>query len=115
MASQDDVRRFAMALPETVEKPFYGTAGYWVQGRGFLRLRTEAEGGLVVFVESVEEKEALLASNPEAFFTTPHYDGHAAVLVNLEAVDLEELNELIIESWRLKAKKRVREAFDRER
>ena len=77
--------------------------GYKVAGKGFLRLRTEAEGGLVVFVADLGEKEALIAANPTAFFTTPHYDGYAAVLVNLAAVDLDELRELITESWRLKA------------
>jgi hypothetical protein len=112
MASEDDVHAIALALAEVTEDRWYGTPGYKVAGRGFLRLRTEAEGGLVVFVPDVGEKEALLAANPEAYFTTPHYDGYPAILVNLAAVDLAELRELITESWRIKAPARLRKSFD---
>jgi len=112
MATEEDVRRIALALPETIEKTSYGTPGWRVKDRLFLRLRTDAEGGLVVFVEDLGEKEALLASDPDVFFTTPHYDGHASVLVDLDAVDLGLLRELITDSWRNRAPKRVRAAFD---
>jgi hypothetical protein len=107
MATEDDVRRIALSLPETVEKPWYGTPGFRVKDKGFLRIRSNAEGGLVVFVADVAEKEMLLESDPEKFFTQPHYDGYPAVLVNLAAIDVDELKELIIDSWRLKAPKRV--------
>lgn len=108
VATEDDVRRIALALPEVVEKPWYGTPGFRVKDKGFLRIRSEAEGGLVVFVEDEGEKEALLASDGSKFFTTPHYDGHAIVLVRLDAVDEQELTELIVDSWRQKAPARVR-------
>ena len=83
-----------------------------MKDKGFLRIRSEAEGGLVVWVGDLGEKEAMLASEPDKFFTTPHYDGHPTVLVNLPAVDAEELTELITESWRLRAPKRVLKAYD---
>ena len=107
MATVDDVRRIALALPEVIEKPWFNTPGFRVKDKGFLRVRTEAEGGLVVFVGDVDEKAALLASDPETFFTTPHYDGYPTVLVRLEVVGLDELAELITDSWRIKAPKRV--------
>lgn len=112
MATEDDVRRIALSLPETIEKPWYNAPGFRVKDKGFLRIRSEVEGGLVVFVGDLGEKEALLASDPDKFFTTPHYDGYATVLVHLPAIDVEELTELITESWRLKAPKRVLQAFD---
>jgi hypothetical protein len=112
MASEDDVREIAFALPEVTEEQWYRTPGYKVAGKGFLRLRTEAEGGLVVFVPDLGEKEALLAANPEAYYTTPHYDGYPAILVNLAAADRAELRELITESWRIKAPVRLRKSFD---
>jgi hypothetical protein len=114
MATEDDVRRIALGLPETVEKPWYGSPGFRVKDKGFLRIRSEAEGGLVVFVEDLGEKEALLASDPDKFFTTPHYDGYATVLVNLPAVDTDELTELIVESWRQKAPARVLKQYNDE-
>jgi hypothetical protein len=112
MATEDDVRDIALALPEVTEDQWYGTPGYKVAGKGFLRLRTEAEGGLVVFVSDLGEKEALLAAKSEAYFTTPHYDGYPAILVNLAAADLDELRELITESWRIKAPVKLRKSFD---
>lgn len=112
MATEDDVRRIALSLPETTEKPWFNTPGFRVKDKGFLRIRTEAEGGLVIFVADLEEKDALLASDPAKFFTTPHYDGYPAVLVDLSAIDVDELHELITDSWRLKAPKRVLKAFD---
>ena len=112
MATEDDVRRIALSLPETIEKPWFGSPGFRVKDKGFLRIRSEAEGALVVFVADLGEKEALLASEPAKFFTTPHYDGYPTVLVRLDAVDEDELTELIVESWRLKAPKRVLKAYD---
>jgi hypothetical protein len=113
MATEDDVREIAMALPEVIEDQWYRTPAYRVAGKGFLRLRTEAEGGLVVFVPDLGEKEALLAANPEAYYTTPHYDGYAIILVNLAAVDRNELRELITESWRIKAPVKLRDSLAR--
>jgi hypothetical protein len=113
MATEEDVREIALALPEVTEDLWYRTPAYKVAGKGFLRLRTEAEGGLVVFVPDLGEKEALLAANSEAYYTTPHYDGYAAILVNLAAVDLDELHELITESWRIKAPIRLHDLLTR--
>jgi hypothetical protein len=112
MATDEDVRRIALSLPETIEKPWFNTPGFRVKDKGFLRIRSEAEGGLVVWVADLGEKEALLESEPEKFFTTPHYDGHPTVLVNLTAIDVDELTELIVESWRLRAPKRVLETYE---
>jgi hypothetical protein len=114
VATEDDVREIALSLPETIEKPWYGTPGFRVKDKGFLRIRAEAEGGLVVFVADLGEKEALLASEPDKFFTTPHYDGYPVVLVNLPAIDVDELRELIAESWLVRAPKRVRAAHEDE-
>jgi hypothetical protein len=110
MATEEDVRAIALSLPETTEKPSYGTPGFRVKDKLFLRIRNEAEGGLVVFVSDLGEKDALLASEPDKFFTTAHYDGSATVLVNLPAVDVDELRELITDSWLLRAPPRVLKA-----
>ena len=107
----EDVVAIASALPEVEESTSYGTPALKVKGKGFARLRTEAEGGLVLMCR-MEEKEALLASGDPAFSTTPHYDGYGAILVDLQAVARDQLMELIEEAWRAKAPARVRKAFD---
>ena len=112
MATEDDVRRIALALPETTEKASYHQSpSFKVKDKGFLRIRSEAEGGLVVFVADLGEKEALLASDERKFFTTPHYDGYPTVLVRIDEVGVDELTELITDSWLLKAPKRVLKAY----
>ncbi len=78
----------------------------------FAWIRDEPEA-LGVWVESVEDKEALVGAEPDKFFTTPHYDGHAVVLVRLDAVDAVEAGELITESWRLRAAPSLVKSFDR--
>jgi hypothetical protein len=114
MVTEDDVRAAALSLPETTEKPSYGTPGFRVKDRLFARIREEGDV-LVVWCSDLGEKEALIASEPDKFFTTPHYDGHPMVLVRFDAVDDDELRELLTESWRIRAPKKVVAAFDADR
>ena len=107
MPSWDDVVAIGSGLPEVEESTWYRTPSLEVRGRGFVRLRTEAEG-LLVLMSSLEEKEALLAWGDPAFTTTPHYAGYGAVLVDLERVDPAQLAELVEEAWRQKAPARLR-------
>jgi hypothetical protein len=107
----EDVVAIASTLPEVEESTWFGTPSLKVRGKGFARLRAEAEGGLVLMCQ-LDEKEALLASGDPAFYTTPHYDGYGAILVDLEAVERGQLVELIEEAWRQKAPARLRKAFE---
>lgn len=77
----------------------------------FAWIRDDPEA-LVVWVESIEDKNALIAAEPATFFTTPHYDGQPIVLVRLEAVDTQEATELVTESWRLRAPKSLVKDWD---
>ena len=106
MPSWADVVALATELPEVEESTWYRTPSLVVAGKGFARLRTEAEGGLVLMC-SLSEKEALLASGDPAFYTTDHYAGYGAILVDLDRVDVEQLRELIYEAWRRKAPRRL--------
>jgi hypothetical protein len=106
MTTWEDVVRLASALPEVEAATWYRTPALKVAGKGFARLRTEAEGGLVVMC-GLDEKAALLDSGDAAFFTTPHYDGHGSIIVELERVDVDQLRELLEEAWRLKAPRRL--------
>jgi len=109
MVTEDDVRRLALSLPATTEKPSYGTPGFRVGDKLFARIRDEGDL-LVVWVPDLAEKEALLAADPATFTTTPHYDGHPTVLVRLPKISEKELRELITEAWRLTAPPRARKA-----
>ena len=106
-ATWEDVIAIARELPQVEVSTWYGTPGLKVAGKGFARLRTEAEGGLVLMC-SLEEKERLLESGEPAYYTTPHYDGYGSILVDLSKVSHDALRALIVQSWRIKATPRLR-------
>lgn len=116
MITEDDIRQFALALPGAFEQASYGGRPSWrTAPRMFAWLRDDPEA-LVVWVDAVEDKEALIAADPFRFFTTPHYDGQPIVLVRLEAIDAGETAELIVDSWLLRAPRSLtRPAGDRRR
>lgn len=126
MADQDDVRRIALSLPETVESE--DTFGFRVRNRtaksGSKQFawtwhervvpgqpRVPRPDVLAVRVAGQAEKDMLLAADPDKFFTEPHYNGFPAVLVRLAAIGSDELRELITDAWRCQAPRAlVREA-----
>jgi hypothetical protein len=120
MATWDDVRRIVLDLPETSERTSRGLARWQVKEKlltwerplrhpDFQALGDAAPDGdiLAVWVEDLGVKEALLYDDPDVFFTTPHFDGYAVVLIRLAAIEVDELEELIIEAWLDRAPKRV--------
>lgn len=124
MATWNEVRRLALALPGTRERSSRGTPAWWVKDKLFVwerplrRADIEALGGdvpdepiLGVRVADLGVKEALLASDPEVYFTTPHFDGYPAVLVWLDRITIEELDELIVEAWLARAPKRLAKEY----
>jgi len=71
MATEADVRAIALSLSGTTEEQWYQTPGYKVAGKGFLRFRAEAEGGLVLFVLDLGEKEAAADLKPRCILHDP--------------------------------------------
>lgn len=112
MANVDDIRRIALSFPETDEHPSYNqTVSFRVKKKGFTRIREDGES-LVLFTATLEEKEEFLKADPLKFFTTPHYDGYPAILLRFAEVDVDELRELLADSWRVRAPARLRAAFE---
>jgi hypothetical protein len=113
MVSVDDVARIALELPEVTEGERHGNRTWSVAGKGFAweRRFSKADirrfgdatppGGpiLAVRVEDLSEKEAVLAAQPTAFFTIPHFDGYSAVLIQLQAVTKRALREALVDGW----------------
>jgi hypothetical protein len=66
---------------------------------------------LAAHVPDLGAKEALLTDDPAVYFTTPHFDGYAAVLVRLDTIPLDELRELVEEAWLARAPKRLAKAY----
>lgn len=118
MVDGETVRALATALPGAVA----GDTGFAVEGKGFAWYWNERVPGvqgrvpnfrvLAVRTANLDEKEALLAADPEVLFTEDHYNGFPAVLVHLDRVDAAALGELLADAWRTKAKKAAVRAFD---
>lgn len=99
------VRRLALALPGVEEGTSYGTPAFRVRGKFLCRLREDGET-LAVRLD-FEERDLLLAADPETFFITDHYRGYPAILVRLTAVEEGELAELLESAWRARAPRKL--------
>lgn len=123
MATWDQVRRYALALPGVVEETSRGSAAWVVNKKFFVwerplrksdiaALGDAAPKGAILGVRTadLEMKEALLRSDSIGLFTIPHFDGYPAVLVQLDKISAKNLKDLILEAWLARAPERsVRE------
>jgi hypothetical protein len=120
MPTFDDVRRIALALPQTSERLSWGTPAWQVNKKSFVWERPLRRGDLEALGDRAPEgpvlgvrvehegiKEALIADDPDVFFTIPHFDGYPAVLVRLDRIGVAALEEVIAEAWLNRAPKRL--------
>jgi hypothetical protein len=121
VATWDDVRSIALALPEVTE----ASPGAWrVKNKLFVWERPLRRGDLEalgdqapkgpilgVRVEHLDIKDALLASDPDVFFTTPHFNGYPSLLLRLDAIAVDDLREVIVDAWLVQAPKRLAQAY----
>ena len=109
--THDDVVEIALHLPGVDEGTSYGTPGLKVRGKFLTRLRDE-DGALVVKDGTMLERDFLLSSNPTVFFITEHYREYPALLVRLDHVSEATMRELLVNSWRRVAPKKLIAQFD---
>lgn len=110
VATQVDVRRIALSLPEAEEVPgrfafsvrskgkLKGFAWVWMERVAPKKPRVANPAVLAVRVANLVDKDVLISADSRKFFTEPHYDGFPAVLVRLAAVSVAELRELLAEA-----------------
>ena len=125
MATWADVRRVALALPETSERSSGDGVPQWrvkdvlfawdrpLRKRDLEELGEAAPSGPILGarVPDLGVKEALLEEDGDVYFTTSHFDGYPAILVRLDRIDPAELEELLVEAWLARAPKRLAKRF----
>ncbi len=105
-ADWQSVREIASTFPE-VEESTQGRRAWRVRGKLFAwQARDRDGGGLAVRVDR-DEKHLLLDSNPDVYFSSPHYDGYPALQIRLERIERDELFERLEDAWLVQAPKRL--------
>ena len=113
MVRLDEVAKLATELPGVTEGDRWGNHTWLVGGKAFAWERPFSKADikrfgdsappdgpiLAVRVEDLGEKEAVLVAHPKAFFTIPHFDGYAAVLIQLKKVTKRPLREALTDGW----------------
>jgi hypothetical protein len=102
----ETVREIASSLPE-VEESAQGRLAWRVRGKLFAWEARERDGGGLAVRVDREEKQLILDSNPDVYFTSPHYHGYPGVQIRLEAIDPEELRMRLEDAWVIQAPKRL--------
>jgi hypothetical protein len=119
VATREDLRRTALALPETTGDETgssYAVAGKaitwtWLERIDPKKARVPNPDVIAVRVADESEKEVLIDMDPAVFFTEPHYNGYPAILVRLPAIDVATLETIVRGAWRCRAPKALRKAM----
>jgi hypothetical protein len=93
--THDAVRRVALTFPNVEESTSYGTPALKVKGKLFVRWRNEEDPDTIVLKMPFDQREELMAADPETYFITDHYRNYPWVLVRLSKVHPDALHELL--------------------
>lgn len=113
MVTVEDAARTATSLPDVAQGERHGTRTWFVAGKAFAWERPFSKADLRRFgdqpppdgpilaarVEDLTEKEAVLAANHRGFFTIPHFDGYAAILIQLRVASAKPVRDAILDGW----------------
>jgi hypothetical protein len=93
----DTVRRLALALPGGEESTSYGTPAFKVKGKLFVRFHQDGES--LVLPVNFEDRELLMAEQPDTFYITDHYLNYPYILVRLSTVRADQISDLLRQAW----------------
>jgi len=107
----EELGAIALEFPGVEAGTSYGTPGFKVKGKFLTRLRPEDDSVVLVDV-GFDEREMLIAAEPQTFHITPHYQNYPSVLARLATVDPGTVRNLLERRWRNIAPKTLIKAYD---
>ena len=110
MADWETVREIVLSFPE-VEEETSGRTTFRVRGKLFAWVARERDGGGLAVRVDRDEKQLILDSNPDVYFSSPHYAGYPGVQIRLEHIERDELAERLEDAWLIQAPKRLSKEF----
>ena len=125
MIDLETVAALALGMPQTVEETKYGNRAWTVMGKMFVWERPFSKADLKRFgdetpptgpiiglaVDDLIEKEVVLDQGHPGFFTISHFDGHAAVLIQLDVAEHDTVAEAVVDAWLCQAPAKLAEAY----
>ena len=112
MVTVERVAELARELREAEESLSWGKPAFKVGGKAFAGLSTRHEGAIWTRCDR-DERPLLVASNPDAYRLTPHFEASPAyLLIWLDHIDEPELRERLIDAWLIQAPKRLPARYD---
>src|SRR4029453_18010750 len=98
----DDVRAIGRSLPDVEESTMYGAPALKVRGKllACMASHKSAEPNTLVVRLDFEDRDALIADDPQTYYLKPHYEGYPSVLVRLPLINRDALHDLLQSAWR---------------
>lgn len=109
--TRDEIRALVLSLPETEEGTTHGWPSFKAAGKFFTRIRDE-DDSLVIYVDSIDERDMLIEVEPDTFHLTDHYRGYPIVLARIGSVDRDWLRAKLVQRWRRQVPKKLQKAHD---
>lgn len=106
MADWETVREIVLALPG-VEETSNERPTFRVGGKLFAWMARERDGGGLAVRVDRDEKQLILDSLPDVYFSSPQYEGYPGVQIRLELIDREDLAERLEDAWLIQAPRRL--------
>ena len=95
-------RKIALSFPGVIEKTSYGTPTFFVGKKVFTQVGSHKREAIMLLTQTLEERDHLLAADPETFYITDHFKNYKGLLAHIAKLDAKTFRALLERRWRAK-------------